>query len=56
MSALIIACLSELLTILGCITIIGSNLWLWIPSATILSVASIFLISKTLKNIRKISG
>ena len=49
MSALIIACLSELLTILGCITIISAHLWLWIPSAAILSAASIFLISKTIK-------
>ena len=56
MSALLIACLSELLTVLGCITIISSHLWLWIPSAAILSAASIFLISKTIKNIRKLSG
>ena len=55
-SALLIACLSELLTILGFITIISPYLWLWIPSAAILSAASIFLISKTIKNIRKLSS
>lgn len=50
MSALLIACLSELITILGFITIISPYLWLWIPSAAILTAASIFLISKTVKN------
>ena len=56
MSALLIACLLELLSILGYTTAISSHFWLWIPSAVILSAASTFLISRAIKNIRKPSN
>jgi hypothetical protein len=56
MSALLIICLTELMTILSFISIISPHLWLWIPSATILSAASFFLIFKIIQNIKKLSS
>ena len=52
-TALLIACLAELLLILSYTNNILSHFFLWIPSALIISIASIFLISTVIMHLTR---